>query len=285
MSKMRYFRRGVNGRLVFSSKENATHISDPGAPKGKKIVPIRGSIERSIRIGEIERKAKERSRQAREKSGRKNQSEYFARRQAVTHTPYTGDPNIRTEIVKTDKEKLREQIRRELENPTVREAKIHSTDEEFIYDEQVEKKFGLNEEAQRKIYDLLKSANEMGILIDEMTDGVVAPKFSLRLDNIKDYETIMRRVASAETVLRSDYLENLARDYKQDFMYNFRDVIEPDLYEKFRQTIEGIDDMEFLRYLKNNKVEYLAYGFDSVITTYGYEFIEGEINAIISAFR
>lgn len=276
----RYFRYdNEKHRYVFSNKENATHVSNPDAREGTRIVKLRDSLKESYEIGKIENEARIRVSGAK----RKGQSEYFRERQfrePIEHEPFTGSKTT-SKLHIVDKEEFRRRLTNSLRETEEKITTKVSTAEKFEYSEVAEKRLGLTKSEQKLLYNIFKKANEEGENLGKLTDDLIKPRFSLRLDTIRNNEQLKNRIAAAEEVLSGDYLENIAKQYKQDFIQNFEFHLETDLYNKLKDKLEDMDDLDFLNYIKNNRVDYLAYALDSLITDYGYDLIAGEVRRII----
>ena len=114
------------------------------------------------------------------------------------------------------------QDRQEVQKP----AKLKSTDDHFEFSYAVQKKWGIDREQQKKIWETLRQANQIGAEYKELTDSVYNAKFSYNLEAAESFSQLERRIQAAQRVISGEYFETIATKYKTEFKEAFSNVID-----------------------------------------------------------
>lgn len=114
------------------------------------------------------------------------------------------------------------QDRQETQKP----AKPKSTDDHFEFSYAVQKKWGIDREQQKKIWETLRQANQIGAEYKELTDSVYNAKFSYNLESADSFSQLERRIQAAQRVISGEYFETIATKYKTEFKEAFSNVID-----------------------------------------------------------
>ena len=114
------------------------------------------------------------------------------------------------------------QDRQESQKP----AKLKSTDDHFEFSYAVQKKWGIDREQQKKIWETLRQANQIGAEYKELTDSVYNAKFSYNLESAESFSQLERRIQAAQRVISGEYFETIASKYKTEFKEAFSNVID-----------------------------------------------------------
>lgn len=150
----------------------------------------------------------------------------------------------------------------------------------FNYSIIAETKYGLSEEKQLEIFNKFKEANDIIEKIRQQTSDHIGFPISFNLEI--EPERLERRIARANEFLAGNYIERISAEYKEDFKNNFKEHLTSDLYEELSSAIDSLSDIKFLKMLKNTRYDSLAYAIQSIIDEFGYEFLLGEVKAIIN---
>lgn len=105
-------------------------------------------------------------------------------------------------------------------------VKIKSTDTHFEYSYAAQKKWGLDRNQQKQIWEILREANQIGAEYKELTDGVYDAHFSYNLDSAETFTRLEKRIQAAKRVISGEYFEEIAAKYKQDFKESFSNMLD-----------------------------------------------------------
>ncbi len=191
----------------------------------------------------------------------------------IMHTPYSGNPSRSIMVEKGEKEWLKK-----LENYEDTEN-LKSTDDKFVFNYSVQKTYGYTEQQQKELYNLFKMANERIEELRDLMDADIGKSFSFNMNVPKD--VMERRASAALEILQDNYVEKIAKQYKEDFLENYKNHLTDEDFERFSSALESIDDIDFLKLIKQNKLDANAYSLDSVLTAYDYEYIKENIDVTI----
>lgn len=278
--------RDERGRFVSKDYVGKTYIS---RNKGEKLEFVGMKVPKAITTGR-----KSQGVYAADRAGMEVQKETFNPRRTKTvididnstkteelvlHEPFTGNKTTTDFIEKTGSKKWA--------NPTDDSTyEKKSTDESFEFSYAARQKHGYTMEQQKEWFDIFKAANKR---LEEINDllgigGKGRPSLGVEFSynmNIEK-ELMARRLASAEKVLSDSYIEELAEQYKKDFIENFSQHLAPEDFSALQKAVNSLTDFQFLQLLKNTSLDHLSYALDSVIDTFGYNKILDEVNFIIS---
>lgn len=226
----------------------------------------------------------------RAKSKRQSQAEYNLDRrkrflEPKEHETIVGDKDIKSYIYERDTEQAKKELRDYVNS--VRKAEevsgevIDIENSKPRLSSEFNKRFNTTDEEQEYILNLFETANEIGQQYSIITNGLVEPKFSLKLNNIKTKDQLERRIESAKDVLRDGYIDRIAKEYMEDFKENFNGWLLPDVQAKLDVLLENINPIDFLNLIKNYKFDSLPYGIESIIDTFGYDQLERDVKAFI----
>lgn len=109
---------------------------------------------------------------------------------------------------------------------TQKPAKIKSTDTHFEYSYIVQKRWGIDKEQQKAIWEILRQANQIGAEYRELTDGVYDAHFSYNLESAETFTRLEKRIQAAQRVISGEYFEEIATKYKQDFKESFSNMLD-----------------------------------------------------------
>jgi len=161
------------------------------------------------------------------------------------HEPYSKTENKTVFVDNSDDWRLRD-----YSNAPIKEK---SSDEKFVFSYNLQKKFGITKDQQRKIYELFKEANQKGEEYRELTDDLIGAKFSYNLDSISSFTQLEKRIKSAKNVLSDSYLSDLAKKYKTDFKTNFSNLLDKSTVIKVSESgYEPVSEEEYKKYLMEN---------------------------------
>jgi len=152
--------------------------------------------------------------------------------------------------------------------------------ETFNYSIIAETNYGLSEERQLEIFNKFKEANAIIEKIREQTGDHIGFPISYNLEIPSD--RLESRLARANEYINGDYVTRISIEYKEDFKNNFKEHLTKEMYDELVEAIDSLTDLEFLKMLKNTRYDSLAYAIQSIIKEFGYEFLIGEVKAIIS---
>lgn len=125
-------------------------------------------------------------------------------------------------------------------------AKLKSTDDHFEYSYAVQKRWGINRETQKEIWEILRQANQIGAEYNELTDSVYNAKFSYNLESAETFDRLIKRIETAKKVISGEYFENIANKYKQEFKDAFSNVIDKStMVERVKQGYKTVSEEEY----------------------------------------
>lgn len=177
------------------------------------------------------------------------------------------------------------------------EGNFHSNDKDFEYSYTAYKNWKLNEEQQKKIYDLLSEANVI-ITRAQIIHPDMFAQFGTNLNNKRTLEQLKRQVTAAEKIVgrtigifseketqllisnredyykeRIDYLfSTITETRKKDLIESYEDLVDDaGIIERFKSAINALTPSDLLSILQKYGKESLAYSLDSVIRDFGYE--------------
>lgn len=125
-------------------------------------------------------------------------------------------------------------------------AKIVSTDTHFEYSYAVQKRWGIDREQQKQIWELLRKANQIGAEYSELTDSVYNAKFSYNLESVDSFSQLERRIQAAQRVISGEYFDTIASKYKSDFKESFSNILDRStMVRKSESGYENISEEEY----------------------------------------
>lgn len=148
----------------------------------------------------------------------------------------------------------------------------------FIYELQL--KHGLDREKQEEINKLFMEANKKLEEIKIEYGITLGTDFQLFKSNTM--EQINKKINAAKEVLNSNYLELKAKQYKIDYISDFALLLDEKDAEEFQSAMDLVTDTQFLAILKETGLDYIVYAWDSLIDTFGYEYLWGKVRVIIN---
>lgn len=125
-------------------------------------------------------------------------------------------------------------------------AKIKSTDTHFEYSYAVQKRWGIDREQQKQIWELLRQANQIGAEYSELTDSVYNAKFSYNLESADSFSQLERRIQAAQRVISGEYFETIASKYKTEFKEAFSNILDRStMVMRSRSGYENVSEQEY----------------------------------------
>lgn len=125
-------------------------------------------------------------------------------------------------------------------------AKIKSTDTHFEYSYAVQKRWGIDKEQQKQIWELLRQANQIGAEYSELTDSVYNAKFSYNLESADSFSQLERRIQAAQRVISGEYFDTIATKYKEDFKEAFSNILDRStMVMRSASGYENISEQEY----------------------------------------
>lgn len=130
-------------------------------------------------------------------------------------------------------------------------AKIKSTDTHFEYSYAVQKRWGIDREQQKQIWELLRQANQIGAEYSELTDSVYNAKFSYNLESAETFDRLLKRIETAKKVISGEYFETIASKYKTEFKEAFSNILDRStMVRRTESGYENISEYEYMEALK-----------------------------------
>lgn len=212
----------------------------------------------------------------------------------------------------------------ELEKYIAETEAVNSTlveNEKVLSDEQIYKvrqRNKLTEHQQRQIIDIIDNANKVIQEVILKSSGVVGREFSKNLNTdinnvnarlsaiskifgLKDFNsnsdldrisTVIKGMLTSvgdekENAIRfaDKYVVYVSSKYKEEFLENFEQHLSKKEYLGLKKALSGIDDLDFLAYLKRQNASYLSYALDSFDNEIGRQIIRQFINDIKDEFN
>lgn len=125
-------------------------------------------------------------------------------------------------------------------------AKIKSTDTHFEYSYAVQKRWGIDREQQKQIWELLRQANQIGAEYSELTDSVYNAKFSYNLESADSFSQLEKRIQAAQRVISGEYFETIANKYKMEFKEAFSNILDRStMVMRSRSGYENVSEQEY----------------------------------------
>lgn len=129
---------------------------------------------------------------------------------------------------------------------TQKPAKIKSTDTHFEYSYTVQKRWGIDKEQQKQIWEILRQANQIGAEYSELTDSVYNAKFSYNLESADSFSQLERRIQAAQRVISGEYFDTIASKYKADFKEAFSNILDRStMVMRSRSGYENVSEQEY----------------------------------------
>lgn len=256
-------------RIYIAGKQVGTVGEEP--PRLKKITPVKNLTEKQLQKREQNLKyitKKEAQRKAQSPSTEVSSS------QGTTTFEFLGTENIY--------KKIRKEKERTYETKVVN-GQLEA-EELFGYNPKLYKENAYySKEKQKEIVELFDEANAR---IDEIQETLNV-KFSngFHLYQSDRAETVEKKVAAALDVLRDDYVKDLALSYKLEFLSSFANHVVGKDYEEFVEAITEMDDILFLRLIRDEGLSYMAYSIQSELDTMGIEHIYENVRHLTSRAR
>lgn len=125
-------------------------------------------------------------------------------------------------------------------------AKIKSTDTHFEYSYVVQKRWGIDREQQKQIWELLRQANQIGAEYSELTDSVYNAKFSYNLESANSFSQLEKRIQAAQRVISGEYFDTIASKYKKEFKEAFSNILDRStMVMRSRSGYENVSEQEY----------------------------------------
>lgn len=132
-----------------------------------------------------------------------------------------------------------------------------------------------DEKEQASVVDLFEEANKQMADWEEEYGITVGRGFHLyKSDTL---ESLEKKVERALEVTNDDYLKRLALSYKLDFISNFANHVQGDDFARFVDAVARMNNLDFLKLIKDKHIDFLAYALDSIIDRHGFEQILSDI--------
>lgn len=133
-----------------------------------------------------------------------------------------------------------------------------------------------NETEQANIVNLFIEANNTMVDWEENYGITVGRGFHLyKSDTV---ESIEKKIDRALEVTGEEYLQKLALSYKLDFISNFANHVQGEDFARFVDGVTKMDNLDFLKLIKDKHIDFLAYALDSIVDRHGFEQILADIN-------
>lgn len=136
-----------------------------------------------------------------------------------------------------------------------------------------------NRQKQEEIIELFNKAN---IKLEEHRQ-----KYGIDLGSgFKLYEnstpfSIERKIIAAEQILNDDYVERLANSYKMDAVENFVNHVDREVIRELLDSLIDVDPIEYLRYIKQYDLGYIAHAYDSDLDEAQYQRLDATVKEMI----
>ncbi len=129
-----------------------------------------------------------------------------------------------------------------------------------------------NLQKQLEIIDIFKEANKKLFQMNEEYGVEFGKGFHLYQSD--DLQAIEKKLNHALDILDNpDYISSLGLKYKLDFINNFKNHLSDDEFEELSEGVLELSNTDFLIFLKSNKIDWIAYSLDSVITNREFDLL------------